>query len=502
MPKNNNNDSPESTEQIEIVPPIKGSETQAFIIDVSLTHLGRALYPILNPVLAKMSGLNAFLQGLLAASTVVMTVLAPIPMSHAVSKHGGKKQVLGLLTGALVGMTALTTLSAVTDITAINSFGWEYGVILGSGLLMGCGPSVYSLILNALQWAKKPQHISIIQSSYGGIADFAGVLTPIGVLYLGSYGYYIPFAFYTGLLACSLPMAFLFIQPPPYLQLYKHVSATRARELAILHGQLPFMIHDEKEDSMPTVLRRQFETLFTYQGMVLNFAFFMALGGLLATETILPTLLRNGFNASQTEAVFIASGANFVGILARSPTSLLINKIANYTDYIHLLGTSLTATGMGLLAFDGGSPVSLYGGMLLSGIGNSIAIVTTTNLAITLSEPKNSLLKKYNPNTMMGLIGVAGTAGGVALPIVSGLMIQANKEEGYKNYFLLIMALVFFSGFLICLLNRVAEHRKGESIFGGSMNFFHRVANRARNLPLTRHYIFRDNPDNSSALKK
>lgn len=477
----------QTTENIDRSYKISGSFKQAFIVDTAIAFIGTGPVVVFNAPVTAMEQLSPVLKGLLASSPLLITAINQIPVTHAVQKNGGKKAIIFVQGVALIGLLALTALSATTDITTINSFDYRFAITLLSGYTIGMGSGTFPLLIDSMKWAVKENHLPIIQSVFGGIVDSSNSITPIVIHLLKPFGFTIPFAFYSGTLLLGILTAAKFLHASPFDQLKNKFPIDLAKQKAIEFGQLPIMLEAEHQQlSWKKLIKEYLKLSIDSRALVLDFSFFITLGSFFVTGTIFPSLLKNGFAVEETEAIYSSSIANIIAIFARFLAGKMISKWDNETGgvKIHLLGCGLSVvSAIPLIAFD--LPRwALYSSIAIMNTGFGVGVVTPLNLALPWSKPKNKDLKEFEVSTMFGLLSTTGTIGGILLPLVLGLMVEQIGNKGYQYYFLLVIAMMTMSAASVTAVHHNVNQKSG-SLFGNTMNFFLRT-----NKTKTPKYIF------------
>ena len=131
-------------------------------------------------------------------------------------------------------------------------------------------------------------------------------------------------------------------------------------------------------------------------------------------------------------------------------------------------------------------PYALYSSIALINIGFGFGVVTPLNIARVWSKPVNESMDEFNPATMFGLFGTIGTLGGIILPLFLSLMVEEQQNEGYQNYFLLIMAMMLVSAIGVPIIDHQVRHHSNDSISKARSLFLVEFAIhvRIRNIPL------------------
>lgn len=469
-----NPDDPEDQRIFEI----SGSFAKSLIANILTAYAARGVINAFNPPISAMLNLNQTLKGLLAISPLIPNILIPIPMSWFVHKNGGKKEALLMVGISLTGMTALIILSAYTDISTIDSFDWRYGLMLTSGFLIGHGSAAFQLMIDTLKWMPHKEYIPPIQSLYAFIIDSANVTTPIIIYYMKSFGYYAPFALFSGLVLMGELSVLGFFHPSPYNQYKTVVSKKRARELAIEAGELESVIGDYDNIPFGQTLKANLCVLWDRRSILLNFSLLTSLGNSWVTKLILPSVLIKGFGFTQGEAI-ITSSLGYLLAIASRPIAEIITRLCDHRSggvKVHLLGCALTiASGIAL------TQNLPRWGLLVSlsafNMGYGFNMVTPLNIAIAWSKPANEHLNEVNPSTMFGLFNTFGILGGVLLPIILSLMVDDTGGLGYQNYFYIIVAMMSMSAICTPIIDYQVRNDRTVSLFRNPATFFGGVRN-------------------------
>lgn len=472
---------PELTEkkQLETKTEVVGSFKKSFMIDTFVCFSIRSSIVAIGIPIISMSELSITLQSLIVVSPLMAAMFTQIPMTWQVNRNGGKTAGLIMIGSTLIGMSTLTLIYGLSgDIRTINSSDWRFGLIFGLGFLVGWGSSSFQLVIDALKWAPNKPQISNLQMLYSLIVDTAAFITPIATYYLGSsYGYYVPYTIYTGLLSLSGLMTFLFLHPSPYNQLKASFSREEAKALAIELGQLPELIGDYDSVTLCEVYKENLSVLLDRRSLLLGFSLFSSLGSFFISRTILPKLLISEFGFNKGEAIATAATTVFISILTRPLTSKLIVSVDNDSGGIHifLLGCIFTLAGMTPIVLGNLSRAGLYCSLGSTYVGFGMNMVTPLNIATKWSKPQESSLKEVNPSTMFGIFGTIGSLGGILLPLLISLLVDNSGAQWYKQYFYIIMAMMMVSAVGVPIVDYQLNCKKNERFFTSHMAFFGKV---------------------------
>ncbi|MFE3025947.1 MFS transporter [Nocardia tengchongensis] len=167
----------------------------------------------------------------------------------------------------------------------------------------------------------------------------------------------------------------------------------------------------------------------TWQGSIL---YALAFGGFVAFSTYLPTVLRNVYEFSQSEAGLRTAGFSIAGVLARPLGGTLSDKIGPIRVLvISFAGAAVMAI---VLAFEprpeipAGLSLILMAFFLGLGTGGVFALIA-------------KLVDPARVGTVTGLVGAAGGLGGYFPPLVMGAVYSASEEYTF-GYILLALTAV------------------------------------------------------------
>jgi len=477
---------------------ISGSFTRSLISNSVLAYSARGIMSAYSPAISSMSQLNQTQKSLLVVTPLLSAMLMPIPITWMVHRWGGKYEVLLLSTISVGGLIALSTLSACTDISEISSIDWAYMIMMTSGFLIGTGAAALYLIIDTLKWCSKEKSVPPIKASYNFIIDTSSILTSLFIYALKPYGFFIPFISLTYLHLSCIFAAFIFFNPSPYNQFKQAFPKDRARVLAIEYGQLDKLISNHDKYSFLETVKENLHVLWDRRAIPLTFSLLTSLASSWFTRLILPSTLNTGFGFSKTEAIITSSLAYLIAIISRPLTDLVIKKwdISSGGVKIHILGCLLSIVGAITLA-NTRERWALYLALIAFNIGDGMNLVTPLNIAIAWSKPVNQSLEQFNPATMFGIFRTIGSLGSIILPLILGLLVDESGQDGYTNYFYMIVAMMSLSAITIPIIDVQVRKDNEQSIFSSKATFFSTV----RNL-LTSQQAHIEPPDLDSYLEK
>jgi hypothetical protein len=467
---------------------ISGTFKNAFIIDTLASYSVRSTIVAVGIPAIFMAELSTTLQSLIIVSPLIAAMTTQIPMTWRVNKSGGKTEGLVIIGSTMIGATALALIYGFAgNLSTINSPDWRYGIVFGSGLLIGYGSGTFQLLMDALKWAPNKTTIPNLQLLHTFIVDSAAVTTPIGTYYLGTTcGYHVPFALFAGLMLASELIVLKFLYPSPYNQLKNKFPKDVAKTLAVEAGQLPEMIVDYEKVSLGDVFKENLSVLFDRRSLLLGFSLLSSLGSLFITRTILPRLLVVGFGFSRGEAIIISSLTAFVSIASKPIAAKLISRAESESSCIKIfqLGCALTLAGMLPLATLNLSRIGLYCSLGVTYTGFGMNMVAPLSIATKWSKPAKGRLKEVNPSTMFGLFGTIGSLGGVLLPVLISLLVDNSGTQWYKQYYYIIMAMMVISAAGVSIIDEQLNHKKHRSVYSSPMSFFGSMCHWGRKVPI------------------
>jgi NNP family nitrate/nitrite transporter-like MFS transporter len=356
----------------------------------------------LAPKFREMYGLSAFQTSLLIAVPVLLGSIGRLPMGILADKLGGRK-VFGLL--------LLFCLFPALGAT----FSRSYGALLAWGFLIGFAGTSFSVgVAFSSKWFPARQ-----QGTALGIYGMGNIGQSIAVfgapaLVAATSDWRIPFWVF-GAAAGVMGVIFL-------------LSARNAEAKT----------EPKKFHEYFAILRRE------RLSWALSLFYFMTFGGFVALSIYLPTLLKDLFGLSPTDAGARVAGFVLVATTMRPIGGWLADRYGGAHVLVLVLGLiAVLALGM----TSSSMPVFTVGALgtaALLGLGNGAVF---------------KLVPEYFPRetgTVTGLVGAAGGLGGFFPPLVLGVI--KGQTGSYE------LGFIFLSGFaLICLaVNYFAFLRREE----------------------------------------
>lgn len=380
--------------------------TTAFAVSFAVWGLISAL----APTFAQTYGLSAKMKSLMIAVPVLLGSLGRIPAGMLADRFGGRRVFAALL--------MITALPAV----AIG-FSTSYAQLIWLGLFLGLAGSSFAIGVGfTSRWfAPEKQGTALGIYGMGNIGQSVAVFgAPVLALQLGSWRpvFYI-FA------AASLVWGLVF-----YTFARDAATQTRPRTLAENLG----------------VLRR------SPDAWVLSLFYFVTFGGFVAFSIYLPTLLKDQFGLTATDAGARTAVFVLLATLMRPVGGLLADRFGGARVLMFVFAA---VAALGLLMGCAWMPtftIGALGGAAALGLGNGAVF---------------KLVPQYFPKetgTVTGLVGAFGGLGGFFPPLVLGVIRDATGGYALGFVFLAVFALTCLAVNYFALLRR----SKGENAAGVS----------------------------------
>jgi len=354
-----------------------------------------------------MYGLTAFQTSLLIAVPVLLGSLGRIPMGILADRFGGR-----IVFGTLLVWCLIATLGASSTSSYRSLVGWAFLIgFAGSSFAVG--------VAFASKWfPQKQQGSALGVYGMGNIGQSAAVFgAPAIVAATGNWR--APFWVF-GAAAGLCGIAFLLLARNASVT----VEAKRPAEYLVILKRQPIV-------------------------WLLSLFYFLTFGGFVALSIYLPTLLKDLFGLTPTDAGARVAGFVIVATAMRPLGGWLADRyggahvLALVLGMISILAFGLTSTSIVLFT------TGALGSAAALGLGNGAVF---------------KLVPEYFPRetgTATGLVGAAGGLGGFFPPLVLGLI---RAQTG--SY---ALGFVFLSGFaLICLgVNYLVLLRRGDERIDG-----------------------------------
>jgi MFS transporter, NNP family, nitrate/nitrite transporter len=359
--------------------------TIAFAISFSVWGLVGSLAPKFR----EMYHLSAWQTSLLIAVPVLLGSVGRIPMGILADKFGGRI-VFGLL-----------LCFCVIPAVGVSSTG-SYSSLIGWGLLIGFAGTSFSVgVAFASKW---------FPAKYQG--------TALGIYGMGNIGQSVAVFGAPAIVAATGDWRVPF-------WIYGAVAGVFGLVFLLLARNAPVKAQPKKVREYLVILKRE------PIAWVLSLFYFLTFGGFVALSIYLPTLLKDIFSLTPTDAGARVAGFVIVATGMRPVGGWLADRfggsqvLALVLGLIALMSIGLTSTSMALFT------IGALGTAALLGLGNGAVF---------------KLVPEYFPRetgTVTGLVGAAGGLGGFFPPLVLGVI--RGQTGSYT------LGFVFLSGFaLVC----------------------------------------------------
>jgi NNP family nitrate/nitrite transporter-like MFS transporter len=360
--------------------------TIAFAISFSVWGLVGALAPKFR----EMYHLSAWQTSLLIAIPVLLGSVGRLPMGILADKFGGRK---------VFGVLLLFCLFPAVAISLTNS----YGAVIGWGFLIGMAGTSFSVgVAFSSKWfPANRQGAALGIFGMGNIGQSVAVFgAPALAAATGSWR--VPFLIF-GAAAAAFGVVFLVF----------------ARDASV-------RVKPKRLGEYLGILRR------APLAWVLSLFYFLTFGGFVALSIYLPTLLKDIFGLSPTDAGARVAGSIIVATTMRPVGGWLADRyggayvLAIVLCLVAVLSLGLTSSSMVLFT------IGALGTAAALGLGNGAVF---------------KLVPQYFPaetGTVTGLVGAAGGLGGFLPPLLLGVI--RGRTGSYDLGFVLLAAFA-----LICL---------------------------------------------------
>ena len=385
--------------------------TSAFAVSFAVWGLIAAL----APVFTQEYGLSATSKSLMIAIPVLLGSLGRLPAGMLADRFGGRRVFAALLVLAAIPAIGIGLSTSFTQ-------------LLFLGLFLGLAGTTFSVGVGfTSKWfAPEKQGTALGVYGMGNIGQSIAVFgAPVLALQFGSWR---PVFFLFA--ALSLVWGIVF-----YLFARDAATVVKPKTLAENMG----------------VLRR------SPLAWVLSLFYFVTFGGFVAFSIYLPTLLRDMFNLTPTDAGARTAGFVLLATLMRPLGGLLADRWGGARV---LLGVFVAVAALGLLM---GCPymltftVGALGAAAALGLGNGAVF---------------KLVPQYFPKetgTVTGLVGAFGGLGGFFPPLALGLIREATGGYAWGFVFLSVFALACLAVNYFVFLRRQRSPVKASCLTGATV---------------------------------
>ncbi|MDQ3816933.1 MAG: MFS transporter [Acidobacteriota bacterium] len=358
--------------------------TTAFAVSFAIWGLISAL----APTFAQTYGLSAKMKSLMIAVPVLLGSLGRIPAGMLADRFGGRRVFAALL--------VLTAIPA-----AMIGVSTSFAQLLWLGLFLGLAGTSFAIGVGfTSKWfAAEKQGTALGIYGMGNIGQSIAVFgAPVLALQLGSWR--------------------------PVFYIFAAVS--------LVWGLVFYLFaRDAATTQKPKTLSQNLSVLKSSPtAWVLSLFYFVTFGGFVAFSIYLPTLLRDQFGLTATDAGARTAGFVVLATLMRPVGGLLADRFGGARV---LMFVFVAVAALGLLMGCAWMPtftVGALGGAAALGLGNGAVF---------------KLVPEYFPKetgTVTGLVGAFGGLGGFFPPLVLGVIRDATGGYALGFVFLAVFALI------------------------------------------------------------
>ncbi|HEX8889289.1 MAG TPA: MFS transporter [Pyrinomonadaceae bacterium] len=358
--------------------------TTAFAVSFAIWGLVSAL----APTFAQTYGLSAKMKSLMIAIPVLLGSLGRIPAGMLADRFGGRRVFAALLVLAAIPAVAI-------------GFSTSYMQLLWLGLFLGMAGTTFSVGVGfTSKWfAPEKQGTALGIYGMGNIGQSIAVFgAPVLALQFGSWR--------------------------PVFYLFAAVS--------LVWGVVFYLFaRDAATTVKPKTLSENLSLLKSSpNAWILSLFYFVTFGGFVAFSIYLPTLLKDQFGLTATDAGARTAGFVLLATLMRPVGGLLADRFGGARV---LLFVFVAVAGLGLLMGCPWMPtftIGALGGAAALGLGNGAVF---------------KLVPQYFPKetgTVTGLVGAFGGLGGFFPPLVLGVIRDAMGGYALGFVFLSVFALI------------------------------------------------------------
>jgi MFS transporter, NNP family, nitrate/nitrite transporter len=354
--------------------------------------------------------------------------LLRIPFSAWVDTNGGRKPFLVLMVLSLAGMAGL--LAVVYFLYPNHLSSGIYPVLLGLGVLCGCGIATFSVGISQVSYwfpqAKQGRALAI----FAGVGNVApgifSLLLPIALVRLSLASAYTA---WLAFLAIGTVLYFLLGRNAWYFQLREQgVTADEARRLAHERGQTLF-----PAGSLVDSLRLSARVWKTW---ALVWVYFTTFGGFIALTAWLPTYWKAYHGVSPVKAGMLAALFAILTSVIRIAGGILADQLREGGENTAIL--ALFVMMMGALVMTGSTQFELaLPGEILLAIGMGIC-----NAAVFKMVPQ---AVPQAVGGASGWVGGVGAFGGFVIPPILAFAVGQIGVRGYGIGFIVFVFLALLS---------------------------------------------------------
>jgi NNP family nitrate/nitrite transporter-like MFS transporter len=373
-------------------------------------------------------GLSPMALGFLIAMPALSGSLLRIPFSAWVDTTGGRKPFLVLLGLSLLGMAGVTTVVATMYPDGLTPA--MYPVLLGLGLLCGCGIATFSVGISQVSYwfpqARQGRALAI----YAGVGNLApgmfSLLLPIAIGRLGlaeSYAAWLVFLALGTLLYAALGRNAWYFQ-----LLDAGVARDEAQAQARAMGQELF--------PAGTTMDSLRISAGAWQTWALVAVYFTTFGGFVALTAWLPTYWASAFGFSVLLAGVLTAVYSLLASVVRIAGGVMADRLYEGGYNTAILALLIMLSGALLMTVAREYELAIPGVVLLA-VGMGIC-----NAAVFKIVPQ---VVPQAVGGAAGWVGGLGAFGGFAIPPAMAFAVRDLGDRGYAIGFVVFIFLALVS---------------------------------------------------------
>jgi MFS transporter, NNP family, nitrate/nitrite transporter len=357
--------------------------TTAFAVSFAVWGLIAALAPMFT----QLYELSATAKSLMIAIPVLLGSIGRLPAGMLADRFGGRKV-----------FTALLLFSALPAIAI--GFSSSYIQLLFLGLFLGLAGTSFAIGVSfTSKWfSADKQGTALGVYGMGNIGQSIAVFgAPVLVLWLGGWQ----------------PVFFIFAA------------------VTFVWGIIFYLFARDASLGQPKTFRENMQVLKTSpKAWVLSLFYFLTFGGFVALSIFLPTLLKDLFKLSATDAGARTAGFVILATFMRPVGGMLADKFGGARILIFVFVVMIASGLLMTIVWMPTFTIGALGGAAMLGLGNGAVF---------------KLVPQYFPKetgTVTGLVGAFGGLGGFFPPLVMGVVKDATGSYALGFVFLSFFAVI------------------------------------------------------------
>lgn len=417
---------------------LRGSPNQGLFAATLGFFVGFSAVALFGPTAMRLKetlGLSPVEVGLLVAAPALSGSLLRVPFGAWVDAVGGRKPFLVLLGLSLAGMTGLAAVVRLVDPDGLSRA--AYPVLLGLGVLCGCGIATFSVGIGQVTYWFPHNRQGRALAVYAGVGNLApGIFSLMLPLALERWGLAGAYVAWLGLLAVGTGVYALTGADAWYFQLRRQgVPPAEARRRAAQFGQ-EFFPSEAVSESLRVSARN-------WRTWALVCVYFTTFGGFVALTAWLPTYWSSFPGVSLVGAGALTALYSLLTSSVRILGGVMADALEEGGANTAILALLIMLNGALLLTTTGIFQVAVPG-ILLMALGMGIC---------------NASVFRMVPQTVpqavggaAGWVGGLGALGGFVIPPIMGFAVTRHGSTGYPLGFITFVVLALASLALVWVL--------------------------------------------------